>query len=70
MDGQMDKVKGRVKQAVGDLTHNKRLKAEGKLDEFRGTAKNKIDKAADTLKKQVYSSTACYCCYRCNYTTH
>ena len=23
MDGQMDKVKGRVKQAVGDLTHNK-----------------------------------------------
>jgi len=53
MDGQMDKVKGRVKQAVGDLTHNKRLKAGGKLDEFRGTVKNKIDKAADTLKKQV-----------------
>ena len=53
MDGQMDKVKGRVKQAVGDLTHNKRLKAEGKLDEFRGTVKNQIDKAADTLKKQV-----------------
>jgi len=53
MDGQMDKVKGRIKQAVGDLTNNKRLKAEGKLDEFRGTVKNKIDKAADTLKKQV-----------------
>jgi len=53
MNGQMDKVKGRVKQAVGDLTNNKRLKAEGKLDEFRGTVKNKIDKAADTLKKQV-----------------
>ena len=53
MDGQMDKVKGRVKQAVGDLTNNKRLKTEGKLDEFRGTVKNKIDKAADTLKKQV-----------------
>ena len=53
MDGQMDKVKGRVKQAVGDLTNNKRLKAEGKLDEVRGTIKNKIDKAADTLKKQV-----------------
>jgi len=53
MDGQMDKVKGRVKQAAGDLTNNKRLKAEGKSDEFRGTVKNKIDKAADTLKKQV-----------------
>ena len=53
MDGQMDKVKGRVKQAVGDLTNNKRLKAEGKLDEVHGTIKNNIDKAADTLKKQV-----------------
>ena len=53
MDGQMDKVKGRVKQTVGDLTNNKRLKAEGKLDEFRGNVKNKIDKEADILKKQV-----------------
>ena len=53
MDGQMDKLKGRVKQVVGDLTNNKRLKAEGKLDEFRGTVKNKIDKVADKLKEQV-----------------
>ena len=53
MDGQVDKVKGRIKEAVGDLTNNKRLKAEGKADEFRGTVKIKIDKAADTLKKQV-----------------
>jgi len=53
MDGQVDKVKGRIKEAVGDLTNNKRLKAEGKADEFRGTVKNNIDKAADTLKKQV-----------------
>ncbi len=41
MDGQMDKVKGSFKQAAG------------KADEFRGTVKNNIDKAADTLKKQV-----------------
>ncbi len=53
MNGQMDKVKGRIKKVVGDLTNNKRLKAEGKADEFRGTVKNKIDKAADTLKDQV-----------------
>ena len=53
MDGQMDKVKGHIKEAVGDLTNNKRLKAEGKNDEFRGAVKNKIDKAADTLKKRV-----------------
>ncbi|MBP9855569.1 MAG: CsbD family protein [Candidatus Omnitrophica bacterium] len=53
MDGQVDKMKGRVKQAAGDLTNNKRLKAEGKADEFRGTMKIKIDKVAKELKRQV-----------------
>ena len=53
MDGQMDKMKGRIKQAAGDLTDNKRLKAEGKADEFRGNVKNKIDEAAKNLKKNV-----------------
>ena len=53
MDGQMDKMKGRIKQAIGDLTNNKRLKTEGKADEIRGSVKNKIDKAADILKNQV-----------------
>ena len=53
MNGQMDKVKGRVKQAVGDLTNNKRLKTEGKLDEMRGKVKINIDKVAETLKKKV-----------------
>ncbi len=53
MDGQMDKIKGQIKEAVGDLTHNKRLKSEGRADEFRGTIKNKIDNAADKLKEQV-----------------
>ena len=49
MDGQMDKVKGRVKQAVGDLTDNKRLKAVGKAQEFRGNVKNQIDEVAEKL---------------------
>ena len=53
MDDKIDKVKGRIKQAVGDLTNNKCLKAEGKADEFRGVVKNKIDKVANKLKKQV-----------------
>lgn len=29
MNGQADRVKGRIKQAAGGLTNNKRLKAEG-----------------------------------------
>jgi uncharacterized protein YjbJ (UPF0337 family) len=53
MDGQVDKMKGRVKQAAGDLTNNKRLKREGKVDELRGEVKNRIDKTAETLKKRV-----------------
>ena len=53
MDGHIDKVKGRIKQAVGDLTNNKRLKAEGEADEFRGAVKNKIDKVVNKLKEQI-----------------
>ncbi|MBL8013908.1 MAG: CsbD family protein [Candidatus Omnitrophica bacterium] len=53
MDGQVDKMKGRVKQAAGDLTNNKRLKAEGEVDELRGNVKEKIDRVADNLKKKV-----------------
>ena len=53
MDGQIDKIKGRIKEAVGDLTNNKRLKAAGKADQFRGAVKNKIDKVADKLKEQI-----------------
>jgi len=32
-DGKFDQAKGRAKQAVGDLTGNKTLKAEGQMDE-------------------------------------
>ena len=53
MDGQVDKVKGRIKQAVGDLTNNKRLKVEGEADEFRGTVKNSIDKVVNKIKEQI-----------------
>ena len=53
MGGEVDKMKGRVKQAAGDLTNNKHLKAEGKIDVARGTVKDKIDQAANAIKKQV-----------------
>ena len=32
-DGKIDQAKGKVKQAVGNLTHDDDLKAEGKVDE-------------------------------------
>ena len=35
-DGKMDQAKGKVKQAVGDLTNDPDLKAEGQIDEAAG----------------------------------
>jgi uncharacterized protein YjbJ (UPF0337 family) len=34
--GKLDQAKGKVKQAVGTLTHNDQLKAEGHVDETVG----------------------------------
>ncbi len=41
-EGKADQVKGRVKQAVGDLTGNEKLKAGGKVDETVGKAKTAV----------------------------
>lgn len=51
MSGEADQTKGRVKQAVGDLTDDKDLKREGKGDELAGKAKEAIDDVRDKFKK-------------------
>lgn len=53
MAGEVDKIKGKVKQAAGDLTKDERLKTEGEVDELRGNVKETIDNAADNLKRKV-----------------
>ncbi|MDQ1426652.1 MAG: hypothetical protein QOK39_128 [Acidimicrobiaceae bacterium] len=49
-----DDLKGRGKEAIGDLTDNDDLKREGKLDQASGKVKDTVDdvkdKIADTLK--------------------
>ena len=47
--GNTDEMKGRVKEAAGDLTNNDRLKNEGKIDRAKGEVKDKIDKVADKV---------------------
>ena len=47
--GNTDEMKGRVKEAAGDLTDNDRLKNEGKIDRAKGEVKDKIDKVADKV---------------------
>lgn len=50
MSGTTDKIKGRVKEAVGALTNDKRLKNEGKVDQASGALKDSIEKAVDKVK--------------------
>jgi uncharacterized protein YjbJ (UPF0337 family) len=48
-DKHVDEAKGRIKQAAGDLSGNKRLKNEGRADRAKGKVKDTVDKVADTL---------------------
>jgi uncharacterized protein YjbJ (UPF0337 family) len=51
--GKSDEVKGRVKEAAGALTGDKKLKREGKADQAVGKLKQGVDKALDKAKKAV-----------------
>ena len=48
-DKNVDKAKGRVKEAAGALTGNRRLKKEGRVDEAKGSAKSAVDMVTDSL---------------------
>jgi uncharacterized protein YjbJ (UPF0337 family) len=51
MSGTTDKIKGRVKEAVGSLTNDQRLKNEGKADQATGAIKKTIEKVVDKVKE-------------------
>ena len=51
MSGSSDETKGRVKQAIGDLTGDKDMKRSGRVDELAGKAKKLIDSLKDRLTK-------------------
>jgi uncharacterized protein YjbJ (UPF0337 family) len=60
MEGKKDDLKGRAKEAAGDLTDDDRLKAEGKADraggkvkEFLEDAKDKGEEIVDKVKDKV-----------------
>lgn len=50
MANNMDDMKGRVKEATGDLTNDDELKREGKVDQAAGAVKDKVGDAADKVK--------------------
>jgi uncharacterized protein YjbJ (UPF0337 family) len=49
-DGSTDDLKGRLKEAGGDLTGDQDLKNEGKVDRATGTVKDKAGDAGDAVK--------------------
>ena len=53
MSGTSDKIKGRVKEAVGVLTDDQRLKNEGKLDQATGKIKKVVKRGTDKAKNVV-----------------
>ena len=53
MSGKMDDMKGRAKEAVGDLTGDKDLKREGKADQAAGSIKDKVGKAKDWVEDKI-----------------
>jgi uncharacterized protein YjbJ (UPF0337 family) len=46
-----DDMKGRAKEAAGDLTDNERLKREGKADQAEGALKEGVDNVRESLGK-------------------
>ena len=50
MGGSVDKAKGRIKEAAGVLTGDRKLKNEGKIDQAAGDVKDATDRIANKVK--------------------
>lgn len=53
MAGEVDKVKGRIKKAVAELTDDENLKREGEIDKASGKVKAATEKVADKARAAV-----------------
>ena len=53
MSGKTDEVKGRVKEAVGAVTDNNKLRAEGQTDQAIGKVEQVAEKAVDKVKQAM-----------------
>lgn len=53
MDGKIDKLKGRIKEAVGVILDNDHLKQEGQRDQEVGEVKEAAERAADAVQDKA-----------------
>jgi uncharacterized protein YjbJ (UPF0337 family) len=51
--GKFDDMKGRAKEAAGDVTDNDSLRREGKMDRAGGSIKDKVSRAVDKVKEAI-----------------
>ena len=54
MGEKTDQAKGRIKEAAGDVTGNKDLEREGKVDRVSGEVKEKVGDAVDKVKDVLH----------------
>jgi uncharacterized protein YjbJ (UPF0337 family) len=52
-DGTVDRTKGKVKEAAGDLSDDQSLKNEGKVDKASGKVKDAVGGTAEKVKDAV-----------------
>ena len=57
MGEKMDDLKGRAKEAAGDLTDNERLQREGKVDQGKAEVKDKVGDVADKVGDKIKDIT-------------
>ena len=55
MSGKTDDLKGRAKEAAGDVTDDQDLKDEGKVDRAKGSIKEKATDAKEWVEDKVDS---------------
>ena len=53
IESKKDEMKGRMKEAAGDLTDDDDLKREGKADRIGGTVKEKANEVVDKAKDVI-----------------
>jgi len=53
MGSKADDLKGRAKEAAGDLADDDDLKEEGKLDQASGKVKEKVEDAKDWVEDKI-----------------
>ena len=53
MSGKTDELKGRTKEAYGDLTDDEKLKREGQADKTAGRTKQKLAHAEDWAEDKI-----------------